>query len=94
MKRYTVHFSGRVQGVGFRYTTTRIAANHPAAGVVENLPDGRVRLVIEGEPGHLDALVDAILVRMAGYVKDHTIDRSDPSGEFGLPEPGGVVVRH
>ena len=49
MIRNTVHYTGHVQGVGFRYTTTTIAGKHNVAGYVQNLPDGRVRLVAEGK---------------------------------------------
>ncbi len=39
-----VIYSGRVQGVGFRYSTKQIAAGYEVAGSVKNLPDGRVEL--------------------------------------------------
>jgi len=41
-------FSGRVQGVGFRWTTQRIATRFPVTGFVRNLSDGRVELVVRG----------------------------------------------
>ena len=47
------YFSGRVQGVGFRYTSRNIAINYDVTGFVRNLPDGRVELVAEGPPGVL-----------------------------------------
>ncbi|MEE3179555.1 MAG: acylphosphatase [Verrucomicrobiota bacterium] len=37
-----VIFSGRVQGVGFRYTTREIATGFDVVGAVRNLPDGTV----------------------------------------------------
>jgi acylphosphatase len=39
-----VIYSGRVQGVGFRYSTKQIAAGYEVTGSVKNLPDGRVEL--------------------------------------------------
>lgn len=39
-----VIYSGRVQGVGFRYTTKQIASGYEVTGSVKNLPDGRVEL--------------------------------------------------
>jgi acylphosphatase len=94
MVRYTVHFTGRVQGVGFRWTTTRVARDHNAAGAVQNLPDGRVKLVVEGEPADLDALVAAVQDAMSGYIRDTKIDKTPATGEFGDPSRGGVRVAH
>lgn len=53
-------FSGRVQGVGFRYTTLEIARSHPVVGFVRNLPDRTVELEAEGEPAAVDAFLDEI----------------------------------
>jgi len=39
-----VFYSGRVQGVGFRYTVKQIASGFDVTGWVKNLPDGRVEL--------------------------------------------------
>src|SRR5579859_5139508 len=43
-----VHYSGRVQGVGFRLGTTAIARKYAVTGWVKNLKDGRVQLLAEG----------------------------------------------
>ena len=48
MKQVKVLFSGRVQGVGFRYTVCRIAASFQVTGYVRNLMTGDVELVAEG----------------------------------------------
>lgn len=44
-----VLISGKVQGVGYRYYTTRQAQNLKLNGWVKNLPDGRVEAVFEGK---------------------------------------------
>jgi acylphosphatase len=41
-----VFYSGRVQGVGFRYATKQLAAGFEVTGWVRNLPDGRVELLV------------------------------------------------
>lgn len=64
-----VHFSGRVQGVGFRYTTRQTAQEFEVTGYVQNLPDGRVRLEAEGKKPEIDAFVGAIEERMHGLVR-------------------------
>jgi acylphosphatase len=94
MMRYTVHFAGRVQGVGFRFTTVRLAADHAVAGYVQNQPDGRVRLIAEGQAADLDALLADLRRRMAHYIRDCHIDQSPATGEFGPPEPGNLDIRY
>jgi acylphosphatase len=44
-----VVFSGRVQGVGFRYGTKQVAMGFDVTGLVRNLADGRVELCVMGE---------------------------------------------
>lgn len=44
-----VYVSGRVQGVGYRYFTERLAAELGILGWSMNLPDGRVMLEIEAD---------------------------------------------
>ena len=60
IERRRVFFSGQVQGVGFRMTTRRLAKGFPITGFVQNLEDGRVELVIEGEDSMLINLIGAI----------------------------------
>jgi acylphosphatase len=55
-----VFYSGRVQGVGFRYTARTVAAGFEICGVVRNLPDGRVEMVAEGAREELEAFRAAI----------------------------------
>lgn len=45
-----VIFSGRVQGVGFRFTAQRIAIRCELTGFVRNLPDGTVETLLQGHP--------------------------------------------
>ena len=81
-KRRQVLFSGRVQGVGFRYTTCHVANRFAVTGYVRNLPDGRVELVAEGEPGELDNFVVAVEDAMAGCVANTETSESEARGEF------------
>lgn len=71
MKRWRMHvlYSGRVQGVGFRYTVKSTAAGFEVTGTVRNLPDGRVELLAEGIREELEGFRRAI--RDAGL--DHFI---------------------
>lgn len=58
--RLEVYFSGLAQGVGFRYTALRLAADLDVTGFVRNLTDGRVQRVAEGASGEIDRLLDGI----------------------------------
>lgn len=53
-------FSGRVQGVGFRYGTKRLAMGFDVIGWVRNLDDGRVELQVMGDEGEVEAFVEEI----------------------------------
>lgn len=85
MIRDTVHFTGRVQGVGFRYTTAQVARRFAVAGYVRNLPDGRVRLVAEGEPAELERFLDALRDQLGRYIQSEQRDQTPATGEFGRP---------
>lgn len=65
----TVYFTGRVQGVGFRYSTLQVAKEFEVAGWVKNLSDGRVQLEVEGGPDEVKAFVTAVEERMHGYIR-------------------------
>ncbi len=68
-QRRLVHFSGVVQGVGFRYTARRLAGRFDVAGYVKNLPDGRVELLAEGTTDQIDAFLRAIDEQMGNYIR-------------------------
>ena len=78
-----IFYSGRVQGVGFRYTVKSVAAGFEVTGTVRNLLDGRVELVAEGPREELEAFRQAI--RESGlehFVKNEDVSWSDAAGEF------------
>ena len=81
--RLRVHFSGHVQGVGFRYTVQRLALGFDVTGWVKNLSDGRVEMLIEGERGELEAFQAAIPnAGLRRFIRDTQSDWSDGTGEF------------
>lgn len=84
----TVHFAGRVQGVGFRYATLQLAREFEVTGYVKNLPDGRVLLEIEGTRADIDALVEAIEERMHGYIR-----KTERASSRGVPQYSGFEIR-
>ncbi|OYW72081.1 MAG: acylphosphatase [Verrucomicrobia bacterium 12-59-8] len=61
MTAKNVLYSGRVQGVGFRYSTKRIASGFDVTGWIKNLPDGRVELLAQAlEADELEAFLEDI----------------------------------
>jgi acylphosphatase len=80
--RLDVVFTGRVQGVNFRWTTCTVAGRFAVAGWVRNEPDGSVRCVAEGEPAELDAFLAAVQEAMAGHIRDARVTREAPRGDL------------
>ncbi len=82
-RRKTVYFSGRVQGVGFRYTAKTVATGFEITGIIRNLPDGRVELVVEGSHAELEAFRAALHdAGLAGFIRDEQVIWGDAKNEF------------
>jgi acylphosphatase len=65
-----VFYEGRVQGVGFRWTTKNIARGYEVTGWVRNLPDGRVEMQVCGETEEVEAFLEAIAESdLKGHIK-------------------------
>lgn len=76
-------YSGRVQGVGFRYTTKTVATGYEIVGTVRNLEDGRVELIAEGARDELEQFRGAI--RDAGlkmFIRDEAIIWGEAQNRF------------
>src|SRR5437868_2572582 len=58
-----VHYTGDVQGVGFRATTEEVARAYPVTGWVRNLADGRVELLVEGPSDGVQDFLQAVRTR-------------------------------
>ncbi|MBS0662298.1 MAG: acylphosphatase [Verrucomicrobia bacterium] len=78
----TIFFSGRVQGVGFRYTTLQVAKEFEVAGYVQNLTDGRVQVEVEGRRSEIDAFVAAVEERMHGHIRKTERSGGKRTGQF------------
>lgn len=75
-----VHYWGQVQGVGFRYTTLRVARQFRVTGYVRNLLDGQVEVLVEGEAAEVERFVEAVAGQMADYIKGHKVEDENPAG--------------
>ena len=80
--RREVFYSGRVQGVGFRWTVRHIAQSYAVTGFVKNLEDGRVQLVAEGAPAELDRFLAEISERMGENIRDFSVVVGQATGQF------------
>ena len=80
--RRQILFAGNVQGVGFRYTVTRVAVDYHVTGYVQNMYDGRVEVVVEGLPNEIQRFQRAIESQMSGYVDDVEVTEHPATGEF------------
>ena len=61
MVRKHFYFSGRVQGVGFRYQSAYYARRLGLTGWVRNLSDGRVEMEVQGK----EALITQLILELA-----------------------------
>ena len=81
--RVLVHYSGRVQGVGFRYTAKQVAAGYEIVGTVRNLSDGRVELVAEGAHDELEAFRQGIRdAGLDGFIRQEDAQWAEARSEF------------
>jgi len=88
--RLTIYYSGRVQGVGFRFTTKSVAAGYDVVGVVRNLADGRVELVVEGDREELEGFRRAIQdSEVGGLIRHEEVVWGTATGNFRGFEIGG-----
>lgn len=79
-----VYYSGRVQGVGFRYSAQRLANVHAMAGYVRNLTDGRVELLVEGPADKVEAFLNALSRQLSDYIAEVDVSDEAPTGQQGF----------
>jgi acylphosphatase len=87
--RKHVVVSGRVQGVFFRDSVRRLAAEQGVAGWVRNTWDGTVEAVFEGEPDAVERLVEFCREGPSGArVEDVEVSAEPPEGLVGFRVTG------
>ena len=81
--RLHIFYSGRVQGVGFRYTVKSLVSGFEVTGLVRNLADGRVELVAEGMREELEAFRRAIQDSEVGrFIRNEETAWGESTGAF------------
>jgi len=83
MKRLTAFVSGKVQRVGYRARVIQLANGLGLKGVIENLSDGRVRIIAEGDEEKMKLFEGAIDIKNT-FIQVTSIEKSysQPYGEF------------
>src|SRR5574341_1474778 len=83
MKRLTLIVSGNVQKGGYRDIIIRLGTAFGLRGYAENLPDGRVKVVAEGEENKIELLkVSADIKNTLIHVDEIESSFSNATGEF------------
>ena len=84
--RAHIRVEGRVQGVGYRANTRRIANHLGLKGWVRNLRDGRVEILAEGDEEMIDftrkwdfgSLKDYVQIEESAHMQEHSTDIQVP----------------
>ena len=78
------YYSGRVQGVGFRFTAQHVAEGFAVAGFVRNLPDGTVEVLAEGPAEQVNGFLSALNQRMTEYIEEVRVEEESTQGVRGF----------
>ena len=81
IERRRITYDGRVQGVGFRMAARRLSSYYPVTGYVRNQEDGKVEVVVEGEPESLVSYLQAIHREFGDMIRDIHEERESSDGE-------------
>ncbi|ARJ51830.1 acylphosphatase [Staphylococcus lutrae] len=83
MKHYLIQVHGRVQGVGFRYFTKRLALKYQIVGTVQNRDD-YVVVYAQGETLALESFTQAVIqgASPASHVTNYTINELELNQEY------------
>ena len=98
MKRLTAYVSGNVHQRGYRARVTDIARVLGLKGTVENLDDGRVKIIAEGDEDKLKWFEEAIcikntLIDVSSIEKEYSTPRDDVNRFYKLVDKGETDSR-
>ena len=82
-QRAHLFYSGRVQGIGFRYAAEKFAMDLGLVGWIKNLPDGRVEVLCEGPKNKIELFLQQVRESSLGaYIKKADCRWEKPTHEF------------
>jgi len=67
-------FTGRVQGVGFRFTAFHMANRYQLTGQIRNLNDGSVEMVVQGNSDDINDCIRDIEESFTGCISKTRIE--------------------
>lgn len=76
-RRIHVRFVGQVQGVGFRWTSQRVAFDLGLTGWVRNEPDGSVSMELQGQDEAVSTFFTRLLESYRRFPISYTIDAKE-----------------
>ena len=74
MCRILTTYSGKVQGVGYRWNVLKIAQSYQVSGYVKNLTSGRVEMLIEGERKEVNKLIFEVEEKLKEFWKTKEVE--------------------
>ena len=77
-----ITFIGRVQGVGFRFTTRRAANRRQLTGYVRNMPNGSVEMLAQGRSEDIGDCIQDIKEYFSGYIRETKIVEIPPDPTY------------
>ena len=80
--RSRILYFGRVQGVGFRWNVAEIVKRFQLTGLVQNLPNGSVEIVLEGTDSEIKKASVAIDRKMKGYWTNKEMESKEGEAHF------------
>ena len=85
-KRHTIRirvvYSGRVQGVGFRWQVKQISGDFVVTGFVRNLEDGTVELLVEGDSSEVRGMIEAVEKKLNDFWNSKIEDERVGDSQF------------
>ena len=80
--RTRILYFGRVQGVGFRWNVAEIVKSFQLTGLVQNLSNGSVEVLLEGTDSEIKKASVAIDRKMKGYWTNKEIESWEAEAHF------------
>lgn len=77
VRRIHVRFVGQVQGVGFRWTSQRVAFDLGLTGWVKNEPDGSVSMELQGPDEAVSTFFTRLIESYRHFPISYTIDSKE-----------------